>query len=416
MRALISAVLWPLILIVAISAALLPIMFLGRTDVARSVVEPRDAGLLPIDRMAEIALYRLGHYRLLDTNYDEDDRAGRRRELVPVSGGSLLSDCAPHPAVAGIVGAEAYVRPAWRRDLELALARSWLALSGRLPDWSFGIAQIRLSTARAALDDARDRATPLLGETPVLSDPQLLALLSDPCEAMAAAGLIADPTLVFDGPVEDLATRFRGGAGPADLPGVVSYEALAARIAAEFDELTYRPDDLGASERSDLFMEPPAPGFQSLLCFERYYEGLPFTLARILLPPDPVREVRIYDLRFDPESVRNRLRNIPAERTTLQVRYRTAGYEPGDYPLRRFEATGDHPSQPFGALVDALSLLGGLERIGLGAERGWKAITLDPVRFDPRTTEGPWPCMIEVAISPPVPGLYEGLAPRPDGN
>jgi len=76
-----------------------------------------------------------------------------------------------------LVAVENFARPRWQRRLEMAVAKGWLLLTGRLPDLSLGIAQVRVSTARK-LEAA--------GGTPV-SDRKLLQLLSDDCSCIQLA-------------------------------------------------------------------------------------------------------------------------------------------------------------------------------------------------------------------------------------
>gem|GEM_PF-5960284 len=78
-----------------------------------------------------------------------------------------------HNLTIAILAAEKYNRSAFERRIEFGLADILLRLTGRLPNFSYGLAQLRPEIARQVLRNE-------LGDA--LSDRDLLALLDNPCQ------------------------------------------------------------------------------------------------------------------------------------------------------------------------------------------------------------------------------------------
>lgn len=225
----------PALLAVGLSALLAPLLFLGATDLQTGPRYRPDGGdrpPAPLVNLAATALFRAGFIRITPALDPEEAALGTRWDVV-----HLPHACTSDPVVKALVAAEVYMRPAWRRQMETALAEGWFALTGRAPDWSYGMAQVRLSTARAAIAQARrDHAAWLPpGPGPDVSDRGLLDLLADPCNAIRIAALVADGPRAPTDDAATIASRYRGGAPPQAgqgvLPGVVTHESLVAEMA-----------------------------------------------------------------------------------------------------------------------------------------------------------------------------------------
>ncbi len=234
---LLRKLLLPPLLAVALAALLAPLLFLGATDLQS---EPRyrldggDRPPAPLVNLAATALFRAGFIRISPpevTGIDEKGTTGSADTQWDVV--YLPHACTNDPVIKALVASEVYMRPAWRRQMEMALAEGWFALTGHVPDWSFGMAQVKLSTARKAITQAqRDYAAWLPeGSAPDISDRGLLALLADPCNAIRIATLVADGPRGPSDPTATVANRYRGAALDEALPGVVTYERLVGEMA-----------------------------------------------------------------------------------------------------------------------------------------------------------------------------------------
>ncbi|MDD7974001.1 hypothetical protein, partial [Roseinatronobacter alkalisoli] len=102
-----------------------------------------------------------------------------------------------------------------------------------------GLNQISILYATVVLVNTEEitRATDIINQ-------DVLPFLTDQCSAFGIAGLIADPTLIFHGETEDIASGFRGGQMPEDLPGVMSYEILIRAISDELHRRGLFPENL----------------------------------------------------------------------------------------------------------------------------------------------------------------------------
>lgn len=232
--ALLRAVLMPVILAVLGAATLAPLLFLGATDLqsaARYRPDGGDAPVTPLSNLAATALFRAGFVRIAPT-YDEaeGDEAPSETTWQTVR---LPHVCTGDPLVKALVAAEVFMRPAWRRQFELALGEAWFAVGGRPPDWSYGMAQIRLATAREAILAAQARYGGFLGQggAPELSDRGLLDALSDPCDAIRIATLVLDAGRPVGETAAAAAARYRGGTARQALPAAVTYERMVTEMA-----------------------------------------------------------------------------------------------------------------------------------------------------------------------------------------
>jgi hypothetical protein len=83
----------------------------------------------------------------------------------------------PSRFVLAILAVENYGRPSFRRWEKAVIARSSVALFGKLPNFSLGVGQVKPSTARLVLG-----ATGNGDRAKIYSDLALLRLLLNPCE------------------------------------------------------------------------------------------------------------------------------------------------------------------------------------------------------------------------------------------
>lgn len=99
--------------------------------------------------------------RCLDGNggFDRDELSSEQRRVV----GAMV-----------LIGIESHARPRWVRVSELLVARSYLALTGRVPDMSLGIGQMKPRVAMGIMTQT-DGAPP--------SQEEVLRALSDDCRA-----------------------------------------------------------------------------------------------------------------------------------------------------------------------------------------------------------------------------------------
>jgi hypothetical protein len=80
-----------------------------------------------------------------------------------------------------LVAVENYVRPSWLRNIEFLIAEISYYISGTVPDFSLGIAQIKLSTVR------KINSGPFQDVKQTWNDYQLLKYLKDDCQNIKAA-------------------------------------------------------------------------------------------------------------------------------------------------------------------------------------------------------------------------------------
>jgi hypothetical protein len=136
---------------------------------------------------AFLVVLRLGPLQQNDQGQDQDPGyyvANLAREAMSGSDLRLYESCAvgkspqefSHLTVA-LVAVENLARPRWQRRLELLFARVFLFLTGRLPNLSLGIGQLRVSTAKKLI--AANGVT--------IRDHELLQLLSDDCSCIKLA-------------------------------------------------------------------------------------------------------------------------------------------------------------------------------------------------------------------------------------
>jgi hypothetical protein len=83
----------------------------------------------------------------------------------------------PKAFTLSVVAVENYVRPPLRRWVEEIVARTNFHLLGRIPDFSFGIGQVRLSTAKLLVQQGTAKKTLV-----TYDDKELLELILNPCE------------------------------------------------------------------------------------------------------------------------------------------------------------------------------------------------------------------------------------------
>jgi hypothetical protein len=223
-RAVGRALILPAVLVTAGGIALSALVFVGQTDIPSERWNDTGegnslVGLAPIHKAAAVALYQAGMMRL--------SRDSQPRMILAES-----DLCTQSPIESSILAAEIYARPAWRRNLEISVAMAVRSVTGRYPDWSYGIGQIRFSTARETIRKINANAALALGLRPYVApdDDTLFALLSEPCSnAQMVSAVIAADASAGD-TAADVARKYRGGREYPTIASVISYEALVATI------------------------------------------------------------------------------------------------------------------------------------------------------------------------------------------
>jgi hypothetical protein len=112
----------------------------------------------------------LSKYRLQAINYEHCSFWGSEDSVIPKA--FILS----------VIAVENYARPPFRRWLEEVVARANLQFLGEVPDYSFGVGQIKLSTARLVIQQGTTTKTVVVN-----NNRELLKLVLDPCENMRLA-------------------------------------------------------------------------------------------------------------------------------------------------------------------------------------------------------------------------------------
>lgn len=250
----------PLAIAAPLALVLMTMLSVGRTDLQPAEIQtdaPVDFD--PVARLSTSILFQTGAIKratpeetrniLLEDGVIEEDMPitpellaalpawARPPEFTPHA--PLTFDCGVDTATAAVGAVESYLRPAWRRASEEHLARAAETLFGRVPDLSYGLAQVRLSTVRAALTEADGILSGLitLPDLPEHTDAELFASVSgSSCGSLWAAGLIL--TLAAEDvttPLQPRAIAYRGGRTRPALSGLLTYEALVEQVARDLD-------------------------------------------------------------------------------------------------------------------------------------------------------------------------------------
>jgi hypothetical protein len=122
---------------------------------------------------------------------EEEPNKTRTVTLINVASHPFFS-CANNGMNAAIVVGEAYQRPAKRRSLEISIASTVRRIFGNYPDWSFGPAQIRLSTAFETLTKFKQKYDHIISTDNEidLHPDAIMKELQDGCASTQIAGLI----------------------------------------------------------------------------------------------------------------------------------------------------------------------------------------------------------------------------------
>lgn len=329
---------WVLLRPVAIAAplalALMVMLSFGRTDLQPGEIQHDAPGDFdPVARLSTTVLFQTGAIKratpeemrtyLLDDGMIEEDQpvtpeviAGlpfwaRPPEFTPHA--LLTFDCGIDTATAAIGAVESYMRPAWRRSSEEHLARAMDTVFGRVPDMSYGLAQVRLSTFRAALVEGHDilSAEVPLPELPEPSDAALFASVADSsCGSLWAAGLI----LMLAGedattPLHARAIAYRGGRTRPAISGLLTYEALVDRVARDLD-LRYFSGEGGEGAAQWLFEPVPELAGHPFACLRSYGGSRPHVAA--LAPAEDAAETDP-NYGYPPDAARRAIRQVMSE-------------------------------------------------------------------------------------------------------
>lgn len=155
------------------------------------------------------------------------DRLDEATRSAPEGSGlKMLDEVDTRQAMmAAILAAEKYNRGPIRRGSEALIARGMLRFTGRVPEMSLGLAQVKPSIARQVLPKEQ------IG---LMSEPEFLDFLLDDCGSAYVASLYV-ATLLHEEPVDrpvgdvvaDVAARYNGGGNPD----------YAAAVAAAFFQM-----------------------------------------------------------------------------------------------------------------------------------------------------------------------------------
>lgn len=147
-----------------------------------------------------------------------------------------VNDCGTFaPTAEAIVAVERYLRPPARRAVEHNLAYFLHTVTGRYPDWSLGVAQIRPSTAQVIMTDALAwlSARHLLSAAgmPDPADFPRAAMVRMVQDACYAADLVNLAVTTHPGKTGSYALRHMGGRPVPTIPSVIDYARIVDRIA-----------------------------------------------------------------------------------------------------------------------------------------------------------------------------------------
>lgn len=198
----------------------------------------------PLDRLAVVALFRTGFLRQVPRLRSEEARdntdttnaqkpAAFQSEQRSWGVSGYTNFCTETELARAILAAEGYARPAWRRSLESSIASLIQGVTGTLPDWSYGLGQIRLSTAQTSLESLQSEAERILQrDLEMTIDPlTLFHALRNRCQNSIMVEILLTQIAEIDQTPQEVAIRYRGGRSWPTLPFVVSYERLVAHIA-----------------------------------------------------------------------------------------------------------------------------------------------------------------------------------------
>ncbi|MBF9059391.1 hypothetical protein HKCCSP123_09365 [Rhodobacterales bacterium HKCCSP123] len=254
----------PLAIAAPLALVLVTMLSVGRTDLQPAEIQHDPPGDFdPVGRLATSVLFQTGAIRratpqetrsyLLDEGILEEDEEVTPEVIAGLPSWArpprftnhtpLTFDCEVETATAATAAVESYLRPAWRRSSEEHLARAMDTVFGLIPDLSYGLAQVRLSTFRAALAEAHGilAAELALPDAPDPTDAALFASVSgSSCGSLWAAGLIL--TLAGEDaatPLHERAIAYRGGRTRPAISGLLTYEALVERVARDLEQRNF---------------------------------------------------------------------------------------------------------------------------------------------------------------------------------
>jgi len=376
----------PLGWMLAGTVLLLPLLFSGRSDLALPEQAATDSFAVtePQDRVALVALFRAGLIRqaAVYRDLDEAEETPSGKERLEWATSAFTEDCTLTDRSRAILAAEGYARPAWRRDLEVALAGVVQSVSGTLPDYSLGLGQVRISTAQAALAQLDRAAMDRLGLS--LSLPTDAAkvhrLLLDACGNQQMTEIVVMGLLPLDAPMEEVAAAYRGGRSWPVLPGVMTYESLVARIEGAVLPSARETLSIG---RFSLSRHEPPPAAQltdaemgeaellPLACIGAEY--MEIYRPAVLAHADPEG----FDPAIHAEALRRLVAALQPERLTVAILPPAEGDEA--LPLR----------PPLGVAAGAALVLARMDLLGLDRVAGRSVVT-DPTEAERLRHDAPY--------------------------
>lgn len=171
----------------------------------------------------------------------------KSKEYLWVPTTNPIEQCTNDDLIKAIATTESYLRPAWRRDFEESVSITIGTIVGKFPDWSYGPAQVKPSTALKIMSLAVDD---LIANFILPSDFTLEAhgvtrqtlarsLISPEGEGHSCLSITLAELLLVTGDgetPEDHALRHIGGRSIPTIPGIVEYSSVVAAIANELSQ------------------------------------------------------------------------------------------------------------------------------------------------------------------------------------
>lgn len=318
-----------------LALVLIVMLSVGRTDLQPGEIRHDAPGDFdPVGRLATSVLFQTGAIKratpedtrnhLLDLGVIGEDDPVTPELLAELpfwarppefaSFAPLTFDCDVDTITASIGAVESYLRPAWRRTSEEHLARAVETVFGLVPDLSYGLAQVRLSSFRAALQEAHGilAADFDLPEMPEPTDAALFASVSgSSCGSLWAAGLIL--TLAGEDvttPLQARAIAYRGGRTRPAISGLLTYEALVDRVARDLGLASYGEGGGDDSAAQQLFRPVAGLSGHPFACLRTFGGTRPYVIT--LAPAEDATEA---DITFDysADAARRAIRQVMSE-------------------------------------------------------------------------------------------------------
>ena len=389
----------PLAFALLLSTVLTPILFISPDHLERSGAGSFRSS--PLQRLALVVLQSAGVIAA-NPNFGKvvmDPYGGGsyidELEWFPME--SPIANCAHDRLVGALVAIESYARPEWWRRIEISVAHLVHDLTGYFPDWTYGIGQIRLKTARGAMRAAVDRITTVFGAEAggLPSDEVLFDLLKNDCDNTRIAQLV----LAEKNPESaiEAAEVYHGGKSNLVVPGIVTHTNLVLELIEMVMPDTGGGDlgvfrvrwapESGKTKWSTQVLEFPdemvVDGKWPVVCLDNWSKS---DEAQLMLPKLDQEGSQRENLDF----IENSLAEIPMS----------------NIKQSHFEMTLVYPHFSVDTMMEVmgyrLELLDKLESLGIGAPGLWRRISTKERQQDDT-------CRTMMTISPKPTALYNDV-------